>query len=136
MRRRLFLAIEQNRSNRCCLLHPLPSRRQLFYDDEHGNIRRVSTLGVCSILVSRRGGGPAARSFAAGVIHACMAPADCQHCSTPVCCRHEGALPRRPAHAPLLSPLPPPQVDTSTGVDLAALKQGLEAYTQARQAAA
>ncbi|KAI7839930.1 hypothetical protein COHA_006324 [Chlorella ohadii] len=48
----------------------------LFYDDEHGNIRRVSTLGVCSILV-----------------------------------------------------------DTSTGVDLAALKQGLEAFTRARQAA-
>lgn len=36
------------------LPRPLPPRRQLFYDDEHGNIRRVSTLGVCSILVSRR----------------------------------------------------------------------------------
>lgn len=28
-----------------------PTWLQLFYDDEHGNIRRVSTLGVCSILV-------------------------------------------------------------------------------------
>lgn len=28
------------------------------------------------------------------------------------------------------------QVDTDTGVDLAALKQGLEAYTKARQSAA
>ncbi len=33
------------------LAHSAPIRLQLFYDDEHGNIRRVSTLGVCSILV-------------------------------------------------------------------------------------
>lgn len=52
-------------------------RDMLFFDDEHPNIRRVSALGVCSILV-----------------------------------------------------------DTDTGVDLAALKQGLEAYTKARQSAA
>ena len=119
-----------------------PWRLQLFFDDEHGNIRKARRLP------SSWGAARAAATYAPR--HACLQRSAV--CNT----THLAALPAEALQG-IVAPLPgstcgpccfhsPPLqvsrlgvvsilVDTSTGVSLAALERGLQAFADAKQAA-